>query len=196
MLFCLNDVTVNVRKLRIDDMPKFLKWGTHDDIRFLHYNFPNYNDYELKFWYRSKSIFLRRYIYISEDEKGNILGYMTIKNIKWFKRKAELGIVFDPNIVSKGYGTASILKLYDIYFNHLKMKTLFLKVADFNYRAQACYRKSGFVKKEEVVAPFEDQERNFELLLKTDDFFIKDNLLVTKFHYMEITKEEYLKMGI
>ncbi len=48
---------------------------------------------------------------------------MTIKNINWLKRRAEMGIVFNPDVVSKGYGTASIKALYEIYFNHLNMKT-------------------------------------------------------------------------
>jgi len=182
---------IKVRKLKLEDMPKFLKWGHHSDIRFRHYDFPDCNTQDLKRWYKSKRVLMRKKIFISEDLDGNILGYITIKHINWFKRKAEMGIVFDPNVVGKGYGSASILKMYDIYFNKMKMKTLFLKVADFNKRAQKCYEKAGFRKLKEVVEAFEEQNINFELLLKTNDFYMDEDVLMTQFNYMEIRKKDY-----
>lgn len=185
---------VTVRKLQRSDMIRFLKWGHHQDVRFQHYDFPAYNYEELQLWYQSKSKFLRRFIYIAEDQSGNLLGYMTIKHINWLKQRAEMGIVFNPDLVGKGFGTASIKALYHIYFNHLKMKSLYLKVADFNTRARRCYEKAGFIEIGEQVEPFEEQERNFELLLKTDDFFMRKNVLYTLFHYMEITKEQWKQM--
>lgn len=184
---------VKVRKLKFEDMPRFLTWGHHSDVRYRHYDFPKYNKHELRLWYRSKRKFLRRYIFISEDQSGHLLGYMTIKHINWLTRKAEMGVVFDPSCLSKGYGTASIKELQKIFFNEMKMRTLFLKVADFNKRGQRCYEKAGFKEMGERYEPFEEQERKFELLLKTEDFFMKDNTLYTLFHYMEIKKTDFKK---
>ncbi len=186
------DAEIEIRLLKLKDMTKFLEWGKHSDSRYEHYEFPDYSPYDLKRWYRCKQQFMKRKVYIAVLD-NRILGYMTIKHIHWLKRRAELGIVFDPAVVNKGYGTASMKRLLKIYFEHMNMQALYLKVSAFNTRAQRAYEKVGFVYLFDKLEAFEEQENKFKLMLEhPNDFKMQGDILVTQIRYMEITRDMYL----
>lgn len=185
-----------IRKLRREDVDKMLLWGKHEDPVFLHYNFPNLSRQERDLWYRIKAKDLRRKCFTIEDEEGSLIGYIALRDIKFFKRESEMGIVFDPNKLNQGYGTDALSNFLDLYFNVLKMRKLKLKVAKFNKRALRCYEKCGFQISKEVLDEFEEQ--NIGLLTmkriakENKEFKIDNYKLMTKYYYMHITREKYL----
>lgn len=183
---------VTVSKLTVRDVPRMLSWGNHDDIRLDHYNFPILKKTEYVLWYRSKAKFLRKKIYKAENESGLLVGFITIKKIDWFKREAEMGIVFDPNYVNCGYGTEAIGVIFDEFFGHLKMKRLWLRVADFNVRAYKAYKKVGFSAFRIAEEPYEEQGLSNKINYYYPDMKIIDDVLYSGYQYMEITKEMYL----
>jgi len=183
---------VLVRELRPEDIPRFFQWGHHDDLRFLHYNFPILSPEEQREWYRIKKVPLYRWIYIAEAE-GRLLGYLSVRNIGHIFRWGELGVVFDPALVGQGYGTAAMIAFLRIFFFKKHMRVMYLRVADFNQRARRAYEKVGFQYMRTVSDPFEEQERNFELVLNhPESFWMEGTVLMSTFQILCITRSRFI----
>lgn len=194
-MYVVGDKT-KVRRLSREDVDKMASWGKHEEPEFLHYNFPNLSKQERDMWFRIKARNFTRRCFAIEDSDDNLVGYISLRNIRLFRRESELGIVFDPSKLSKGYGTDGLLTFLDLYFNNLKMRRLILKVAKFNKRAFRCYEKCGFTVYDEILDEFEEQ--NLGLMTKkqivegNEEFDIYKGKLVTKYYYMYINREKYL----
>lgn len=184
-----------IKKLKREDVDKMLSWGKHEDPVFLHYNFPNLSKQERDLWYRIKAKDLRRKCFTIEDIEGNLIGYIALRDIKFIKRESEMGIVFDPDKLNKGYGTDALSNFLELYFNILRMRKLNLKVAKFNKRAFRCYKKCGFQISKEVLDEFEEQNiglLTMKTIVRNNKEFKLDNCkLMTSYYYMNITKEKY-----
>jgi len=194
-LYRVGDKT-RVRRLKREDVDKMLLWGKHENLEFLHYNFPSLSKQERDLWYKIKTANFKRKCFAIEDLAGNLVGYISLRDIKFFGRESELGIVFDPNKLNRGYGTDGLSTFLDLYFNTLKMKKLRLKVAKFNKRAFRCYEKCGFEVAKEALDEFEEQNLGLMTMKKivqsNKDFQINDGKLMTKYYYMYITREKYI----
>jgi len=178
---------VKVKKMEFEDVLKMRNFGKHDDVRLFHYNFEYQTIKECKLWYRTKLKLLRRYVFsIYNDDI--FVGYVTLKNINWFMKKAEMGIVMDPSYISKGIGTQAIKAYLEIAFNKYKMKSIYLKVADFNIRARKCYLKVGFKEISDEFSKYEEQEYLLEdfKYLDFNDMIYKKGVIYTKYHKMII----------
>lgn len=132
-------------------------WEAHTDPLFRSYTFPKMNHAERDYWYHKKTYSLSKKSYAVFNEDHKMVGYLSLRNIKLFRRTSELGIVFDPGNLNQGYGTDCLRAFIPFYFEKLKMSRLDLRVAEFNYRAQQCYLNSGFVMKGLEYNEFEDQ---------------------------------------
>jgi RimJ/RimL family protein N-acetyltransferase len=174
---------VVVRPLELKDVQQMCQWGTHEDLRYLPYNFPYKRPLDLLFWYKSKKRPFKRYIFgafIGEE----LIGYITLKQIKWVKREAFMGIAFNPSLVGNGYGTAALNAYLELVRKRYGMKRIFLKTACFNLRGQRCYQKVGFVEVERRLEPYEDQSQPFTLMLNYGDFTMVDDEIWTEYIYM------------
>lgn len=172
-------------------MESLSRWGLHTDVRLTHYDFRYYKKEDFHYWYRSKQRPPFRYIYALVD-RGEVVGFVTMKHINWLLRTAEFGLVIDPNHLDEGFGTEGLKKFMAFFFNHLHMRELRLKVSQYNSRAQSVYRNLGFDGFKTALYPFEDQTRHFELLLNTTDFVMKGSRLMTMTHFMRLSKEKFL----
>lgn len=195
IMYRVGDKT-RVRRLERKDVDKMLLWGKHESLEFLHYNFPNLSKQERDLWYKVKATSFRRKCFAIEDMEGNLVGYISLRDIKFFRRESELGIVFDPNRLNEGYGTDGLYNFLEVYFNILKMKKLILKVAKFNMRALRCYEKCGFKISREALDEFEEQNLGLMTMKKmvqdNKNFQVDNGKLMTKYYYMQITKEKYI----
>lgn len=178
-------------KLTRNDVPKMMFWGKHYDPRFFHYNFDLTTENGFDLWYKSKKKLFYRKIYKIEIEE-EMVGFITIKNIKWSTRAAEMGIVFNPDRLSKGYGTRGMKLILEEYFNVLNMNKLYLRVASFNTRAYKSYIKAGFVEEKRIDEAFESQMVKEVIARQYDNFYLIDDTLYTNYIYMSIDKESYL----
>ena len=181
------------RKIRFSDAMKFSKWGKHDDVRFYQYNFPFEEKIEYEQWFFFKQKLIRKKIYGLFDTENNPVGFITLKNIKWFKRSAEMGIAINPDQLGEGLGRV-LIKAYLAYiFKTYPINTMRLRVATFNVRAQKCYQSCGFSNITKRVEPFEEQSFKMEIMaMYPDQFYIKNNILYTDFFVMEIDKKTFL----
>lgn len=188
---------IYIEKLEREHVDTMQRWGKHKDPMFYGYNIPYMSENERTCWYKNKTLPFSKKCFSIFNISSQLIGYISLRNIKWIRKSSELGIVFDPNNISKGYGTDSLNVFLEYYFDILKMKSLYLKVAIFNIRAQRCYEKCGFKPKGIVIEEFEDQSIP---ILKNDyfipyrDYFIQEGKKIKcKYINMIITKDMYYK---
>jgi len=181
------------RKVRLSDAVKFSKWGKHDDIRFFQYNFPFEKKTEYEQWFFFKQNLIRKKLFGLFDMENDPVGFITLKNIRWFKRRAELGIAINPDKLGEGLGRMLINAYLGYVFKTYPIRTMQLRVATFNVRAQKCYQSCGFVTITKRREPFEEQAYKMEIMAKyPDQFYLKQDILYTDFFVMEIDKKTFL----
>lgn len=82
---------------------------------------------------------------IVEKETDELLGNCGLMDIEQVNRTAEVGIFLgEEPFRGKGYGAEALRLLCDYSFNVLNLRSLMLRVYDYNERATASYRKVGF----------------------------------------------------
>jgi RimJ/RimL family protein N-acetyltransferase len=167
-------------------------WEFHKEFLFTHYDFKGFEENDYLRWFKRKQRLLTKRIFaVMLDEV--LIGFITMKHINWFKKHAEMGIVFNPGTMNQGYGTKGIELFLKTFFEDLGFEYLTLHVADFNRRAMKCYHKCGFTIVKSQVEAFEDQSRNFELLLESEGLFhLENNQLMTLVHRMKIDRADYV----
>lgn len=188
---------VMLTPLKLEDAFFMKKWGKHETPLLSDYNFPYYDDEDIIEWYNSKKSSRRRIYFIVYNEEKRAIGYLGIKSIRRISKKATLGIVFDPNYVDKGYGTDAINAFLDYFFNTMKMKTLLLEVAGFNKRAIRCYEKCGFMKYDQYLDIYHDQniDRNNKYFKnEKNNFVIKRGKIYNFIYRMKVDNNTYYEM--
>lgn len=188
---------VRIRKLVREDVDKMQNWSMHEDPLFFHYNFPKMNEIEKDEWYAIKTKTLRRKSFAIENLAKEVVGYLSIRDIKWIRRESELGIVLDRKHINKGYGTEAIKIFLDYYFRRLHMSTMTLRAAKFNERAIKCYMQCGFRVLQESDEEFEDQyaEIFYNPLYKElrKLFTITEGRKKTRYVHMQVKKDEFYR---
>lgn len=172
------------------------KWGYHDNPLLGDYNFPQMTDKEIRKWYRYKTAAWNNKYYGVINEENKLIGYMGIKGIKIIRRESTLGIVFDPNYLNKGYGTEALVTFLKYYFNEMKMKRMFLEVAEFNRRAHSVYKKVGFKNIAYYLDVFYDSNLNLQnpyYLEEKSSFVITDKKIYNYIYKMKIDKKDFVK---
>ncbi len=162
-------------------------WGKFDDPKLSGYNYGNLTDFEINFWYNSVTSPRKKYYAVRRFEDDRFIGFMGLKNYNPLTRKSKLGIVFDPNFVSQGYGYEALDQFLDFYFNEMNFKELLLDVNLFNDRALALYEKLGFFEIGYDTELFENQDIDYD-----DRYFDRKNgMIYSKILKMKLTKDEY-----
>ncbi len=185
-----------IRPLQLNDVYYMRNWGYHDNPLLGDYNFPILTDDEIKQWYKIKTrSFFNKYFSVF-NKKDILIGYLGIKDIKRIRRESTLGIVFDPNYVDQGYGTETLKYFLKYYFNEMKMRRMYLEVAEFNQRAYTVYKKMGF----KPVAYYLDEffDSNLDLngshyLDVKSNFVITDKKIYNYIYKMKLNKKDFLE---
>lgn len=184
-----------IRPLILDDVYSMRKWGYHKNPLLSDYNFPIMSDESIKKWYKIKTkSFFDKYFGVLNEE-NRLIGYMGIKDIKYIRRESTLGIVFDPNYINMGYGTEALKYFLNYYFNDMKMKRMYLEVAEFNKRAYRVYENMGFVPIAYYLDEFHDHnlDLNNEYYLKEKScFVITDEKIYNYIYKMRLNKQDFL----
>lgn len=187
--------SIRLRPFKLKDTTELMKWGKHDDPRFLHYNFPYSKASDLERWYRAKKGFLKRWIYAIEYNR-RVVGYITLKNVKWSDKRGELGIALDPNYMDRGIGRRAICLYLHRVFRNFPIEEVHLKTSEFNERAVACYEHIGFNHVKKVREPFEEQAFRSDILNRFPFFEHDKKKLYVNYCYMKITKAEFFERYI
>ena len=186
---------ISIRPLELKDVFHMRNWGYHKNPLLDDYDFPIYSNEEIKRWYMAKAkSFLNKY-YGIHNENGLLIGYMGIKNIRLIRRSSTLGIVFDPNYMDQGYGSESLRYYLEYYFKEMKMKIMYLEVADFNSRAYRVYEKMGFEKVGYYLDEFHNPNldlRNPYYLESKSSFVITEEKIYNYIYKMKLKKDKFM----
>ncbi|MFQ5979817.1 MAG: GNAT family N-acetyltransferase [Candidatus Heimdallarchaeota archaeon] len=138
-----------LRGYRLEDVSLFLdNWNAYELRRFVGEMFPHSKEEE-EAWVRQTWEEMRKgqnYTFAIEALQNNeLLGGAGLHNVNRITRSAILGIaIHKPQNWGHGFGTDAIEVLLRIAFDILNLHRVELEVHDFNTRAIACYRKTGF----------------------------------------------------
>ena len=162
-------------------------WANFTDPKLAGYNYGGLTDFEIRLWQGTISMPNKRYFAVKKVEDDRFIGFIGLKNINPFLKRAKLGIVFDPNFVSAGFGYEAICALLELFFEEMNYKCLFLDVNTFNERALNLYKKCGFKTYSYSREVFENQnvemdERYFEY---------SHGLIYSKIINMKLSKDDY-----
>jgi RimJ/RimL family protein N-acetyltransferase len=94
----------------------------------------------------SKPISYERTFFAIETKEGVHIGNTNLFNASPENRSSELGIMIgEKEYWSRGFGTDALTTLARFGFDEMNLNRIQLTVYSFNERAQAAYRKAGFV---------------------------------------------------
>jgi len=78
-------------------------------------------------------------------KKGSApLGILSLKDINKRNGSAHLSIILEKKSWDRGYGTEAVTEVLSFLFHKKNMHRVWLRVAEYNERAIACYKKCGF----------------------------------------------------
>ncbi len=143
--------TVNLRRLKIDDLPNVFKW--RQDAELMRYydalpiNMPSEIEEEL----RGDISSTNRLDFIIETKKGESIGTVYLKKINWKDRHTEVHVMVgerDKRYIFFGAEAEFLLLLYA--FRQLNMHKVYGRVIEYAKEAENLVKEIGF-KKEAVL---------------------------------------------
>ena len=140
---------VNLRAREMTDVERMTRWINDREVtRFMGARYPWSAAAEEAF-VRGKTSAPMAYGDVSlaiETKDGVHIGSCGLHGASPENRLAELGIMLgEKTYWSKGYGTDAVATLVRFGFEEMNLNRIQLHVLDFNERAQASYRKCGFL---------------------------------------------------
>ena len=139
---------VNLRAIEPADAERFFRWVNDREVmRTLMPRYP-WSLVTEKEWAESaaKPIEFGDVKLAIDTKDGTHIGTCGLHRGRPEDRHAELGIVIgDKEYWSQGYGTDAMRTLVNFAFQQMNLNKVSLGVFEFNERAQAVYRKLGFV---------------------------------------------------
>ncbi|MCU0491677.1 MAG: GNAT family N-acetyltransferase [Chloroflexaceae bacterium] len=85
-----------------------------------------------------------RRIWAIDNDRHQLIGRLSLREIKPVEGSARLGISIGASYVSQGLGTEALCTFLDYFFNDLGFAHMVLDVAAVNIRAVRCYERLGF----------------------------------------------------
>lgn len=144
-----------IRHIVENDLALRVKWMNHPNIySFMHYDIPVLLENTIS-WYQ-KNIENSNRIDVVFEENSEIVAMGGLTRIDTVSKKAELYILVNPFLHSKGIGTKATRLLCKYGFENLNIEKIFLVTNESNLAAQKVYEKIGFklegrLRKETIV---------------------------------------------
>ena len=140
---------VNLRAPEMTDLERNTRWINDREVtQYLSLRYEMSQAAE-EAWLRdlvSKPLAYDRVFFAIETKDGEHIGNTNLFNVAPENRSAELGIMIgDKARWSKGHGSDALKTLLRFGFEEMNLNRVELFVYSFNERAQAAYRKCGFV---------------------------------------------------
>jgi len=138
-----------LRAAELEDLERDLAWVNDPEVtRFLATRYPMSRAEEER-WLRDRPTndFSNGVFFAIETKNERVhIGNTNLMQVHPEERKAAFGIMIgDKDYWSNGYGTDAIVTLLRFGFGEMNLNRVWLHTFDFNERAQACYRKCGFI---------------------------------------------------
>lgn len=139
---------VRLRPIEREDLPRFVEWFSDPEVRrYLGMVLP-FSLAQEERWFDSLQERLEKQELVMltiETSEGVHIGNVSLTDINWKDRYAELGItVGDRDYWDQGYGTDATRAMLRVAFDDLNLHRVFLRVHADNARGIRCYEKAGF----------------------------------------------------
>jgi [ribosomal protein S5]-alanine N-acetyltransferase len=152
--FVIPGEKVKIRDKKMEDAPNDYAWSRDPELSRLDAATPlNINmsafmqEYSAELRYPS----LTRRRFAIDTLDGIHIGNCSYYNIDLKRSETEIGIMIaNRDYWDKGYGTDCIKALVKYIFQNTTFKRLYLKTLDWNFRAQACFKKCGFLPQNKI----------------------------------------------
>lgn len=139
------------------DLERRCAWPSYDEPVFEHLNLHLFSAAQRDLWYEREWITRRPYWFAVEDERGELIGSITLRDLSRWRKATRLGIHMHPSRLGQRYGTEAMRVFIDYYFTPppegMGFRLLKLDVAAYNTRAVRCYRRLDFKLKWEFWRP-------------------------------------------
>jgi RimJ/RimL family protein N-acetyltransferase len=141
---CISAGRVTLRRFTRTDADKRGEWPRYEEPVFEHLNMKLDTREEREAWYRREAMIRYPFWFAVVDDRDDLVGIITLREVNRWKRSARLGIHLHPARVGRGYGTEAMRLFMHYYFDLLRWRVLRLDVAAYNHRGIRCYEKVGF----------------------------------------------------
>lgn len=138
---------IRLRAVEPSDLPNYHHWLNDPEvIRYLTIYAPlSMADEEA--WYGEMREDPNQMVFAIEIETGQHIGNLSLMDLNWKDRRAELGIVIgDKSHWGKGYAQDAIQTLLTFAFSEMNLNRIYLRVFADHASAINAYRKCGFIK--------------------------------------------------
>jgi RimJ/RimL family protein N-acetyltransferase len=164
----LEGTLVRLRALEPEDLDREYAWINDPEVtRFLSMRYPTSRAAEER-WLRDRPAndFANGLFLAIETKDGVHIGNISLQDVNPEDRKAGLGIMIgDKEYWANGYGTDAIVTLVRFGFGEMNLNRIWLHVFEFNERAQACYKKSGFTEEGRLRQHYYGQGRYWDVVV-------------------------------
>ncbi|MCD6404887.1 MAG: GNAT family N-acetyltransferase [Planctomycetes bacterium] len=187
---------VKVRRFRRSDAKERLAWPPYTDLLFTHLNYRLSTFVDRERWLLARMTDTGRIYFAVEDEKGHLIGEMSLREIDADARTSRLGVHLASNKLGQGYGREALSALLDHYFNRMRYDVLYLDVAAHNKRALRLYESLHFRHLSPFwrLAPTEVPVFTDEAYAELRRFFrLRGSALECLYHDMCLTKKVYFE---
>lgn len=135
-----------VRWFQREDVERRQQWPRHTDPLYSHNDPRPMSAREMDLWFLERTSSPNYYMFAVDDFYGNLIGWITVRDVNRAAGNGVLGIALDPTRMSMGFGTDALMAFLEYYFDHdgLGLREMLLDVAAFNERAMRSYEKCGF----------------------------------------------------
>jgi UDP-4-amino-4,6-dideoxy-N-acetyl-beta-L-altrosamine N-acetyltransferase len=138
-----------LRELRKEDILKINKW--RNDSKLINYLVAPFRYINLDVDYRWYDNYMQnqnttiRCAIVEATDEDNILGLVSLTNINFINRSAEVHIMIgDTKNRGKGIGYFAVIEILNHAFNNMNLNRIELGVLESNTRALKLYEKVGF----------------------------------------------------
>jgi RimJ/RimL family protein N-acetyltransferase len=135
---------VTLRRFSRSDLDRRCEWPRYTDPVFAHLNLCLFTPRQRDQWFEREWRERSPYWFAVDDETGQLIGSITLRDVSRWQRSTRLGIHIHPGRLDMGYGTECMRLFLGYYFDMLGYRLLKLDVAAYNTRAIRCYEKVGF----------------------------------------------------
>jgi RimJ/RimL family protein N-acetyltransferase len=137
-----------LRDKSIEDVHDDYKWETDPELAALDATIPvklPFNKYKQDYVEEIRHPYFASCRFAIETQEGKHIGNCAYYHISERIGETELGIMIgEKEFWNQGYGVDVISTLLKYIFENTALKRVYLKTLASNYRAQTCFRKSGF----------------------------------------------------
>jgi RimJ/RimL family protein N-acetyltransferase len=144
----INGSRIVLRDKTIDDAPNDYAWESDPELARLDATLPitySFARYRSNFSEELRNPYSASCRFAIDTLDGRHIGNCAYYNISERNSETELGIMIgDRDYWNKGYGVDVLSTLLTHIFETTRLKRVYLKTLADNYRAQTCFRKSGF----------------------------------------------------